>query len=96
MITKMKTRGYPRKAIATQLNTGEFPFLLQKSQTFSFAFSGIWVCAELEIMATCIPFTYDDHLLKGMLTWGKEKVVIRVTKNAKEVTIHPAPNLAPS
>ena len=91
IIAQMFPRRHPRKIGPTELNVREFSFSLQEGQTFGLAFSGIWICTELEIMTHGIVFTDVDHFLKTIEARSQEKVVIRVAKNSKKVTIYPAP-----
>ena len=47
-------------------------------------------------MVFCIVLADNNHLLESMETRSKEEIVIRVTEDAKEVTIDPASKSAPS
>ena len=47
-------------------------------------------------MVFCIVLADNNHLLESMETRGKEEIVIRVSDDAKEVTIDPASESAPS
>ena len=47
-------------------------------------------------MVFCIVLADNNHLLESMETRSKEEIVIRVSDDAKEVTIYPASESAPS
>ena len=46
-------------------------------------------------MISCIVFTDKYHLLESVETRGNEEIVIRVSDDAKEVTVDPAAKSAP-
>ena len=91
--TQVLARVHPGEHVSTQLKTCKFFCLFRKRNTFCFAFLRIRISAEPEIMISCIFLTNEKHFLKCMKTRCHQKVIIRITKNSAEFSIHPAAKL---
>ena len=84
----------PWEGIPTQIHILQLSGSWQECHAFGFAFNGIWISGELEVVGCSKLFTCLQDVLQGRQRWCHHPVVITITEVASVVSPNPAPRMS--